>query len=367
VLPAENYADIEVLAYEAAIIPELWPRALGRLGDISDSVGGGIVCLNERGTHIVCVPEMDQARLQILEGGYMTRSGRAAGVIERGLVGAPRFLNEYDFYGGLDGAEQDPIVVEVFRKQGMGWAAGWVNQTPHGDMIVMNVEQYYERGPIVGDALARLDSVYSVFARAVTLASRVGFERVKTAIETLTAVGLPAAALTPKSRVALVNPDFAAASHIWTTRGKDQLALLDPVANQMLSNALDALNHTGAPRSIPVRATLGGPVTAVVQVVPVKRQAHDVFGNTAALVVLSEPKSHSPDASLVQALFDLTPAEIAVAQAISAGHSPYNIAKSTGRSVTTVRNQLKSVMGKTGCRRQVELVLLMHQLVHGTP
>lgn len=90
-LSAENYADIEVLAYEAAIIPELWPRALGRLGDISDSVGGGIVCLNERGTHIVCVPEMDQARLQILEGGYMTRSGRAAGVIERGLVGAPRF------------------------------------------------------------------------------------------------------------------------------------------------------------------------------------------------------------------------------------------------------------------------------------
>jgi DNA-binding CsgD family transcriptional regulator len=100
-------------------------------------------------------------------------------------------------------------------------------------------------------------------------------------------------------------------------------------------------------------------------VVPVKRQAHDVFGDSAAVVVLSEPKSHSPDASLVQALFDLTPAEIAVAQAISAGHSPQYIAESTGRSVTTVRNQLQSVMAKTGCRRQVELALLMQQLAHG--
>jgi DNA-binding CsgD family transcriptional regulator len=247
----------------------------------------------------------------------------------------------------------------------MGWAAGWVNQTPHGDMIVMNVEQYYERGPIVGDALARLDSTYSVIARAVTLASRVGFERVRSAIETLTAVGLPAASLTPKSRVTLANPPFAAASHIWTTRGKDHLALLDPVANQMLTDALQGLDHVSAPRSIPVRATLGGPVTAVIQVVPVKRQAHDVFGDSAAVVVLSEPKSHCPDASLVQALFDLTPAEIAVAQAISAGHSPQYIAESTGRSVTTVRNQLQSVMAKTGCRRQVELALLMQQLAHG--
>jgi hypothetical protein len=31
---------------------------------------------------------------------------------------------------------------------------------------------------------------------------------------------------------------YAAASHIWTTRGKDHLALLDPVANQMLTDAL---------------------------------------------------------------------------------------------------------------------------------
>jgi len=365
VLSPQDYTDIEDAAYEAAIIPELWPKVLGSLGEISNSVGGGLVCLNERGTHIVCVPQMDQARQKILEGGYMSRSGRAAGVIARGLVGVPRFLNEYDFYGSLEAAEEDPIVTEVFRPQGMGWAAGWISQTPHGDMIVLNVEQYFDRGPIVGDALARLDSVYPIFARAITLASRIGFERIQTAIETLTAVGLPAAAVSPKLRVTLANPAFSLATHIWTTRGNDRIALMDPVADQMLTSALQSLGDASAPRSIPIRAVPGGAITAVIQLLPIKRQAHDVFGNTAALIVLSEPKSHSPNASLIQSLFDLTPAEIAVAQSISAGLSPEQIAKRSGRSVTTVRNQLRSVMAKTGSRRQVELALLMQQLARG--
>lgn len=361
-LSDDDFAEIEHAAYEAAIIPELWPDVLARLGDMTNTVGGAFVALNERGVHIVCAPAMEGARKRILEEGCMNRSGRAAGVISRGLVGAPRFLNEYDFYGGPEGADCDPIVTEVFRREGMGWAAGWITQMPHGDTVIMNVEQYFDRGPIVGESLSRLDGLYSVFARAAMLSARADFARVRTAMETLATVGIPAAAVTPTGRVVLANESFGRASHIWTTRHGERLGVHDRFADAMLSESLAALRAVRGPRSVPVRATPGGPVTAILQVIPVRRATHDIFGSTDAIVVLTTTSEGTADATLIHALFDLTPAEIAVAQAIAAGKTVTQIAAGTGRRVATVRNQLKSAMSKTGSHRQTDLVILMRQL-----
>jgi predicted transcriptional regulator len=46
----------------------------------------------------------------------------------------------------------------------------------------------------------------------------------------------------------------------------------------------------------------------------------------------------------------------------AAGQTIEQIARSSGRSKETIRSQLRAVMSKTGCTRQVELVLLMRQL-----
>lgn len=362
VLSNEDYSDIEESAYEAAVVPELWPKVFARVGEITNSAGGSFAVINERGVGLVCAPVMDNAARRIAEGGYVNRSGRAQGVMEKGLVGVPRFLNEYDYYSSLEDADRDPIVTEVFRDEGFGWAAGFLLQTPHSDLVIMNVEQYFERGPIVGDDLARLDVLYSVFARAATLAARVGFDRVRTAIETLASLGLPAAGLSPNGRVILANDAFAASTHIWTTRDRDRIALHDAVAQGMLAEALETIGLAKGPRSIPVRSVPGGPVAAVIQVIPVRRSAQDVFGSTSAIVVLSETKAHVADATLIHSLFDMSPAEIGVAQGIASGLTLSQIASASSRSVNTVRNQLKSAMEKTGSTRQVELALLMRQL-----
>ena len=81
-------------------------------------------------------------------------------------------------------------------------------------------------------------SLYPVFARATLLAARSDFLRVQTAIETLTALGLPAAALTPQGGVVLANPTFAIATHVWTTRLRDHIALDDHVAARILADEL---------------------------------------------------------------------------------------------------------------------------------
>lgn len=366
-LSEEEYADIEQAAYEAAIVPEKWPTLLAKLGTISNSAGGALLCLNERGAHLVSAPALDRVAQRFLAEGWMERNGRFGGVVAKGLVGLPRFVNEDDYFDGPESADNDVMVRELFRAEGFGWAAGFLAQLPHGDMIVLNMEQYYERGPIRGDDLARLDSLYPHLARAALFSGRADFERVRTAVDTLTSMGMPAAALTPTGRVVLANDNFTAATHVWTTRGGERLALHDRVADGMLSNALSALKLARSPRSIPVRADVGGAITSVIQLVPIRRAAHDVFGSTVAIAVLSEPKVGATGAAMVQSLFDLTPAELNVVQAIVAGQTIASIASQTQRSVETVRGQLKAAMAKTGCSRQIDLVLLVRQLTDYSP
>jgi DNA-binding CsgD family transcriptional regulator len=70
------------------------------------------------------------------------------------------------------------------------------------------------------------------------------------------------------------------------------------------------------------------------------------------------PVVHSEIAStqIIQGLFDLTPAEARIARGIAAGKTVDDLAKEAHLAVGTVRQQLKSVFGKTGVSRQAELV-----------
>jgi DNA-binding CsgD family transcriptional regulator len=358
---SEEFADFETAIYEAAIVPELWPSVLTRLGTFSDSAGAALVCINERGVHFTTAPILEHVMDRFVKEDWDSRNSRRGNVMAKGLVGVPRFVNEDDYLSPGE-AETDPMINELFRAEGFGWASGFVQDLPHGDLVILNLEQFYERGPIRGVALDRLNMIYPHLARAATIAGLADFARVKTAIETLTALGLPAAALTPNLRVVLANAAFDSASHAWTTRAHDRIALHDRVANNMLTDAIAHIDAGTLPRSIPLRTVPGGPIAAVLQIAPIRRAAHDVFGSSSAIVVLSEPRQVGRDATLVQSLFDLTAAELAVANAIAAGLTAAQIAANTGRSVHTVRNQLSSILQKTGCGRQSELVILMNQL-----
>lgn len=353
----EQIRLVQDLAYEAAIIPERWPAALSAISDLSDTAGTALVSLNDRGVRLIASPRLEDIGRRVVEEGWMARSGRAQAVLSKGLAGTPRFLTEADFFAPGE-MEVDPIVTDLLRPAGFGWAAGWIVRLPHDDTILLNVEQFQERGPITRPMLDRLDAIYAPVARAATLAARNDLERVRGSIQTLTAIGLPAAALSPAGRVVLANPQFDGAIHIWTTRGKDRIALLDLVADRQMSEALQGRSVL----SIPVRRALGGEVVAVLQIVPVRRNAHDIFGEASCIVILSEMKEREADATLIQSLFDLTPAELGVARAIAMGQTVSTIAASTNRSVHTVRGQLKSIMSKTGSSRQAELILLMRQL-----
>ncbi len=75
-----------------------------------------------------------------------------------------------------------------------------------------------------------------------------------------------------------------------------------------------------------------------------------------ALVLSTELVWPEGFADTVQEAFSLTPAEVEIVQGITLGHPLKDIAETRGRSVETVRTQLRSILAKTETHSQSELV-----------
>ncbi|MEO5323559.1 helix-turn-helix transcriptional regulator [Mesorhizobium sp. CC13] len=82
--------------------------------------------------------------------------------------------------------------------------------------------------------------------------------------------------------------------------------------------------------------------------------------NSAVAVYIRDPEANSEvEGDLVRQLFDLTPAEAAVARRLTAGLSLEDAASSLDISRNTARAHLRSIFSKSGITRQTELVRLV--------
>lgn len=82
------------------------------------------------------------------------------------------------------------------------------------------------------------------------------------------------------------------------------------------------------------------------------------------LVTINDPDAETPPdlATLLQKLYDLTPAEARVCLALLEDLSPAEIAERFNVSRTTVVSQLRSIFGKTETSRQSQLVRLLQSI-----
>jgi DNA-binding CsgD family transcriptional regulator/PAS domain-containing protein len=95
---------------------------------------------------------------------------------------------------------------------------------------------------------------------------------------------------------------------------------------------------------------------------PVPASALNPWARPLALVLLREfdpLHSAQPQPQLLRQLFDLTPAESKVAQALCQGDTPTQLAGRLGISIHTVRSHLSVIFAKTGTVRQADLVRLL--------
>lgn len=341
--------------YEAAVLPETWPAVLERIAQSVQAVGGVLFAVDGlRGGSWAASRNLVHVMEQVVE--MAERNTRPQRALAKRHAG---FMADLDFLTAEE-KEEDPLYAKILKPNGLAWACGSVIPVPSGDMLVFDFERTSEIGGFDRASLGMLDSYRPHLARAGLMASRLQLARVQTAAAVMRTLGLPGAVIGSHGRVLAMNDLLEKLSPQIYARAHDRLTLEHAPANAMLEQALaDIETRNEAVRSIAVPAGLNE-TSLVGHVIPIRKQAHDIFTSAIALFVATPLAAPSPpNLGLLCGLFDLTPAEDRIARAFAEGHSVESSAAALSISPETVRTQLKRVMAKTGTSRQAELVQLL--------
>ena len=243
------------------------------------------------------------------------------------------FLIESDIFTP-DELDKEPVYRDMWRPLGIGWATATAIPISTGENVIFILTRLTERGPVERAVVQKLDELRPHLARSAFLSARLQLERARIASETLAALGLPALVLDERGKVLSANPLIEALTGYVQWRAQDRVSLKDRAADQLLRDAIAAIDLSGGAgvRSFPVRDT-GAQAMMVAHVVPIRLSARDIFVRCASVLVLTPVTlPRALPVELVQSLFDLTPAEARVARSLSAGETVETIASTGGVS-----------------------------------
>ncbi len=189
----------------------------------------------------------------------------------------------------------------------------------------------------------------------------------RAAAEAFGLIGLPAAVLSSSHRLGAANVLMERLIPQVVQDRPSRIGLADRRADAMLAEALRQTQHPAGPvRSVPIAATANLPAS-IVHIVPVTGMADDAFAAASCMLVITAvARPEIASATIIQDLFDLTPAEARVAHGIAAGKTVHDLADEAGIACGTVRQQLKSVFSKTGVSRQADLVGMLARSALGS-
>jgi DNA-binding CsgD family transcriptional regulator len=355
---ADDHELIDLI-YEAAVIPENWPRILEEISEIAGCYGGTLLSIDAQQElrHIDTEKFRDVMHMFVRDG-WTKQNIR----LERlAKIKYPGFVTDCDLIS-VEEMDAHPFYAEFVRRHGGGWAVGTIIPVPSNDLLVFNLERSYAEGPVEKKLCARLDTLRPHLARAGLMSTRLRMERARAMVETLKQIGLPAAVLRQNGQVLATNDLFQLLSEQITIGAFDEISVKNPASDALMKQSLVRLTETrdtSEVKSIPIPAIPDQP-PLVAHLIPIKGAAHDIFSRAFAILVITPLHAPSaPTEDVLNGLFDLSPAEVKVAQGIISGKTIDDVADELKLSRETIRNQLKSVFAKTGTGRQAQLVGLL--------
>lgn len=349
--------------YLAATEPDLWPEVLDKISHVSGALGG--VLLSRRND--AWVGWKVSSSLPADTDDYIVRHSHLSRATVR-LIGLDRagFVGSHEAFVSDEEYRQDAIQVHWGIPNGFHHACATAIRIPNGDLVVAHIQR--KNGQPVFDAQDRavLDHLRPHLARAGLLATRWRLERFLVAAEALAQVGLPAVVVDAQGRVVVTNSLAEGGLRYFIWRARDRLALADENAEKLFSAAIASLREpaSDAVRSIPL-VVAGTTDRAVVHVIPTLGIWKELFDGGYGLVVVTPVTDgeREIDQALLSGLFDLTPAEARVANAIANGHALPEIATRSGISYGTARSHMKRILEKMGVSRQTQVAALLARIV----
>ncbi|MGU3362114.1 helix-turn-helix transcriptional regulator [Methylobacterium sp. M6A4_1b] len=340
--------------YEAAGTPDLWPDVLQCLGETAHSDGGVLMLLPPVGLpRWIASPALEQRLRHRPAAAAWRGSGRAA---QWRTLAHAGFMRDVDLVpGSYDG--RPCRVDEPF------WQAGTTIPLPTGDVAIVTVERRAETGPHEPAILPRLDALRPHLVRACQLSAQFGSERTRVTTRALDRIGLPAAILSASGRVLTMNARLQEREEVLTSGQHGGHVFKSLINSKLLQDAIaNVVGGRRAMQTMPVRSYSENRAH-IAHILRFDRHPGDVFDASAVLLILVQVGARAaPDDGLLNLLFDLTPAEARLLQALAGGLRLQTYAESVGVQTSTVRTQLTSIFIKTGTKRQAELLSIVASL-----
>lgn len=354
----DDEAKIIDVAYEAAVMPDLWPKLCDHLSRHIGAFSTALITLAPgalpRWISSKCIAEQ---MLLYEKSGLAQRAERPI----RGLKMAPNtFMRDIDILTTEELAK-DALRVELLEPLGLAWELGGSFIEPSGSMFVFSQLMKTEHGPFKPEAREQMNTLKSDLARAAFLATRLGLKQAQSMTESLQLIGLAGAVVGDNGQIIAANQAFLDLAPRIQTGARDQLYFRDAGARALYGESITQIRSgkRGIAQSIPLASQDDDP-PLVTQIIPIRRSARDIFSKSCALVVVTlVGEAGPPDLRVICGLFDLTRAEAIVAQKLTMGLSVSQIAATQNLSQETVRTHIKSLFRKTGVNRQSQLVRLL--------
>jgi DNA-binding CsgD family transcriptional regulator len=350
---SEGVSGLVDSIYEAAFFPEGWDDLLMKVGAASGSAAGllmvfeGARPLGFRATPVV--HDIIEAAATSL-GRPNERAAFALKNPFRGFVRANDYLPPAILNSDPGHARRLAL--------GLDSEASSVTIMPTGELVVFSFDRWTREGPHRQQHLAALNALYPHLARTALVAARLRLDRASTAATTLQMIGLPAAVLTSSGRLLSSNASFDRLTSVFLPSAFGRVAIADARAHRLLQEALDPA--LGTIRSIPIGEAEGRP-PCVLHVLPLRRNAHDIFSGGDMLIAVTalSASSASPSPAVLESLFDLTQSEVSFTTALMQGLTVQEAARKCGLTESSGRTYLARVFAKTGTHRQSELITLL--------
>jgi DNA-binding CsgD family transcriptional regulator len=339
--------------YEAAVVPDLWFGLLDRLAEIGGGEGTLMFAAENTNTQYISSQAIQDYAYHWAND-WLHADERTKRLIP---IDEPRFLTDLDAFAPEE-IEAIPVYRDFFYKWGLGWCVGTAVRSPDTSTVVFAVQRRTEAGPAGQETVAALDALRPHLARAAILSAKVGLQRAWSSVMALEAVGLPAAVLTGAGKTLAANPSLLELAPDISIGAHDRLLFSNSALHALFVDSL-AFEKSGTmpPRALSFPLSARERAPAVVHLVPLRGAGRDIFSGASLLLYVTVLAQHATlPTALLQALFDLTPAEAKVARLLGSGASVAEVAQQITVQTNTVRAHLKAIFSKTGTRRQADLI-----------
>jgi DNA-binding CsgD family transcriptional regulator len=357
--------------HAAALDPTGWYPALEQLADATGSRGGELICLGKQASmplHIMTNidPALDKAFLECRGGDPNINPRVGAGMKAPAL----KVLAESDFITPEEHARH-----AHYNEFARPWDIPFICLTTLDrtkDLLVgLAVVRSQKQGHITPEQRAIFASIAPHVRAAVRTQMALENHTSSILAGAMEALSMAAFICDGSGHVRAMSP--AAEQLVTSGRGLQlrlgHLLIEQAPEAQALQEAIEAAAMRGVKTTRPmhltvtVRSKQAGAPPMVLDVFALPRREYDLSFSPRVLVVARGTRRASErKAEILRTVYALTSAEADIAIQVGAGRTAEVIADVRGVSVGTVRAQIKTIMGKMGLRRQIELAARLSEM-----